>query len=140
MKAFLFISLLSFVACGVKHTSSYDYGKAKVEELIADKGEPLEKEKIPVKDGEIYKYPDNEKYQIQNNIVTAGFKDPKGDEKVLIYWKHKFKNCMTQIIKINEMTVHSPAEYELKCSAEGLSVIYFDGSEFISRIVEHEKK
>lgn len=138
MKPFLYLSLLAFAACGVKH-SSVDYGKTTAAALISERGEPLEKS-APVKSVEIYQYADNEKFQIKDEIVTHGFKDPKGDERTLIYWKHKFKDCDSTSRKISERKGHEIPEYELKCSSQGLTVIYTEGSEFVSRVVEHEKQ
>lgn len=138
MKPILFLSLLALAACGVKH-SSVDYGKTTVAALVSEKGEPLEKS-APAKSIEIYQYPDNEKFQIKGDIVTHGFKDPKGDEKTLLYWKHKFKDCETVSRKIGEQKGHELPEHELKCPAQGVTVIYTEGSEFVSRVVEHEKQ
>lgn len=139
MKPFLYLSFLMIAACGVKHTS-VDYGKTTSADLVAEKGEPVSKTAIPVKKGEIFQYQDNEKYQIKNDIVTHGFKDPKGDQKNLLYWKHKFRDCDTTTTKISEPNGHILPEYELKCSAEGITVIYTEGSEFVSRVIEHAKK
>lgn len=138
MKPILYLSLLVIAACGVKH-SSVDYGKTTKADLIAEKGEPLSEKSIPVKDGEIVEFQDNEKFQIKKDIVTHGFKDPKGDEKNLLFWKHKFKNCETTLRKISEKQGHELPEYELKCPEVGVTVIYTEGSEFVSRVVEHAK-
>lgn len=139
MKPFLYLSLLVIAACGVKHTSSVDYGKTTKADLVAEKGEPVAEKTIPVKGGEILEYQDNEKFQIKNDLVTHGFKNPKGDEKNLLFWKHKFKDCDTVIRKISEKNGHVLPEYELKCQSEGITVIYSEGSEFVSRLVEHAK-
>ncbi len=138
MKPFLYLILLAAAACGVKH-SSVDYGKTTVSDLVAAKGEPLKEMKIPVKNSKILMYEENEKYQVEGDVVTHGFKDPKGDEKTLLFWKHKFKDCETQTKKISRPKGHELPEYELKCPSEGLTVIYTEGSEFVSRVIEHEK-
>ncbi len=138
MKPFLYLSLLALAACGVKH-SSVDYGKTSSAALISEKGEPLEKS-APAKSIEIYQYADNEKFQIKDDVVTHGFKDPKGDERTLLFWKHKFKACETVSRKLNVPSGHELPEYELKCPAQGVTVIYTEGSEFVSRVVEHEKQ
>jgi len=139
MKPIFYLILLTAAACGVKH-SSVDYGKTTVSDLKAAKGEPIKEMSIPVKAGKVLQYEGNEKYQVKGDIVTHGFKDPKGDEKTLIFWKHKFKDCETQSRKISESKGHELPEYELKCPSEGLTVIYTEGSEFVSRVIEHEKK
>lgn len=138
MKPFLYLSLLAFAACGVKH-SSVDYGKTTAAALVSERGEPLEKS-APAKSIEIYQYPDNEKFQIKGEIVTHGFKDPKGDERTLLFWKHKFKDCDASPKKISERKGHELPEYELKCSSQGVTIIYTEGSEYVSRVVEHEKQ
>lgn len=142
MKSFSFLIFLSLAACGVKN-SSIDYGKTTVSDLMANKGAPIKEEVVPsasVNDSKVLVYEGNEKFQVKNDIVTHGFKDPKGDEKTILYWKHKFKDCITSTRKISEASGHIPAEYELKCPEEGITVIYTDGSEFVSRVIEHEKK
>lgn len=139
MKSFLFLSLLVFAACGVKH-SGVDYGKTTVSDLVAEKGQPLEERPVPVENGKLFLYQDNEKFQIKNDVVTHGFKDPSGDQKGLIYWKHRFRECATQTKKISEVQGHERPEYELKCPAEGITVIYTEGSDSVSRIIEHEKQ
>lgn len=139
MKSFYYLFFLTLAACGVKH-SSVDYGKTTVSDLIAAKGEPIEEKPIPVSQGKMLIYEGNEKYQIKNDIVTHGFKDPKGDQKTVIYWKHKFRECDTSTRQINKPKGHELPEYELKCPEEGITVIYTEGSEFVSRIIEHEKQ
>ncbi len=139
MKQIIYLLLLILSACGVKH-SSVDYGKTKVSDLVAMKGPPVEEKAIPVSEGKMLIYEDDEKYQTKNDVVTHGFKEPKGDERSLLYWKHKLKDCDTVIKKISITEGHVAPEYEFKCLAEGVTVIYTEGSEFISRIIEHDKK
>jgi hypothetical protein len=138
MKSSIYLILLTLFACGVKHRS-VEYGKTTKASLVEVKGEDFDVT-FPSKNISIYEYPENEKFQIKNDVVTHGFKDPKGDEKALIFWKHKFKDCVTTTKKIKESKGHEVAEYELKCSSEGLTVIFSEGSEFVSRVVEHEKE
>jgi hypothetical protein len=131
--------LLAFAACGAKN-DGLDYGKTTVSALVADKGAPLEEKPIPLEDGKILIYDGNEKFQVKGEIVTHGFKDPKGDETLLMYWRHKFKDCAAVERKITEAQGHVRPELELFCPAEGVSVIYIQDSEFVSRIIYHEKK
>lgn len=139
MKFILYLSLLAMAACGVKQHSK-EYGKMTVSDLVAEKGQPLEEQKIQVAEGKVLLFEGNEKYQVKGDIVTHGFKDPKGDQKTLIYWKHKLKDCNTTNKKISETKGHELPEYELACPSEGVSVIYTEGSEFVSRVIEYEKK
>lgn len=139
MKSIFYLTLLVIAACGAKN-SSVDYGQTTVANLIAEKGEPLKEDSVPVADNKVLVYPDNEKYQVKGDIVTHGFKEPKGEGKTLLYWKHAFKDCETVTKKLAEPKGHERAEYELACPSEGKSVIYSEGSEFISRVIEYAKK
>lgn len=138
MKINIILALLLLSACG-GNISRIEYGKTPVSNLVAQKGEPLEK-LTPAKSIEIYQYEENEKFQVEDDIVTYGFKNPEGDELALLFWKHKFKDCETITKKMSEPNRHTPPEFELKCAAQGLSVIYTEGSEFVSRVIEYEKK
>jgi hypothetical protein len=140
MKPIYCLLLLALAACGAKNDRAVDFGKTTVAALVSEKGPPLEEKPIPVEDGKILVYDGNEKYQVKGEVVTHGFRDPAGDEKLLLYWKHKFKDCEPVERKLAEAQGHLPPEYELKCAAEGTSVIYTHGSEFVSRIIYHEKK
>ena len=119
MKIVFQLSLIILVSCGGK-SSSVNYGKTTRADLVAMKGEPIKETTAPVKDTQILLYDDEEKFQVQNDIVTHQFKNPKGDEKTLIYWKHRFKDCDTQTNVISKASGHVPAEYEMSCASEGL--------------------
>lgn len=140
MKSLFFVVLLGLAACGVKH-SSVDYGRTTVGDLIAVKGHPLSEENVPSSSSsKILVYENNEKFQTKGDVVTHGFRMPSGDEKSLIFWKHKFRDCDTITRKISKPQAHILPEFELKCAAEGLAVIYSEGSEFVSRVIENEKQ
>src|SRR5688500_7729082 len=113
MRPFLFLGLLVFVACGGQR-SSFDYGKATVSDLIQQKGRPLREESIPVRDGKVLVFEENEKYQVNGDVVTHAFKDPQGDEKTVLYWKHHFRECETQLKKLpSNHGAHTLPEWEL---------------------------
>lgn len=139
MKPILFFLLILTVSCGVKKKSSQDYGKTTSDELIKTEGEPIKKESIPIDNGVIFHYPDDVKYQIQNDVVEVGFKNPVGDEKSVLYWKHKFKDCKT-ITKELPSKSHMESEIEFSCPEEGQSVIYLKNSPTILRVIEYAKK
>jgi hypothetical protein len=140
MKSIFLMLLLGLAACGLKHTT-VDYGRMTVSELVAIKGDPLSEETIPSSPGsKVFIYENNQKYQINGDIVSHGFRSPSGDEKLLLYWKHKFRDCDTKVRKISQDESHLAPIYEIKCPSEGLSVIYKEDSEFASRIVENEKQ
>jgi hypothetical protein len=110
-------------------------------EVVAIKGEPLKEEEIPTPEGKVMIYENDEKYQLKGDIVINRFKNPNGDEKLLIFWKHKLKDCLTNTKKLPiSLGSHTPPEIELSCPAEGLSVIYTEGSDSVSRVVEYEAK
>ena len=140
---------ISFILClllsscgGGGRQSSMKMGETTRADVIAEKGEPLSEEKPPVKDASILNYQDDEKIQLKGDIVTNRFTNPKGDEKLVLWWKHKFKSC--PFIKVTTLAqdskAHTPPEVEMACPSQGLSVIYTQGSDIISRVVENEKK
>ncbi len=139
MKAFTYLLFVALAGCGAKN-DGVSFGKTTVSALVAERGAPLEEKPIPLEDGKILIYDGNEKFQVKGDIVTHGFKDPKGDETLLMFWRHKFKDCPPVERKISEGQGHVRAEFELTCPAEGLTVIYTQDSEFVSRIIHHEKK
>ncbi len=127
-------------SCGTK-SSPVKMGVTTRSELVAIKGEPLRVDSIPIKDGELLVFSDEEKFQLSGDIVIHSFRNPKGDESLLIFWKHKFKDCLTTVKKITPLArSHTSPEIEYACPDQGLSVIYPEGSDSISRILEYEKK
>ncbi|HXH76756.1 MAG TPA: hypothetical protein VNJ08_17430 [Bacteriovoracaceae bacterium] len=134
MRPFFLFSLLILTACGGhKHTST-NLGTTTTKELIQEKGAPESEVELPENQGTLVLYPEDEKYQSEDGIITTKFRNPNASEKILLYWKHKFKLCETKIKKLNA------EESELSCKSKGQSVIYSEGSAFISRIVEYESK
>lgn len=138
MKPIFCLMLLALAACGAKN-DGLDYGKTTVAALVAQRGPPVEEKPIPLEGGKMLIYDGNEKFQVKGEIVTHGFKDPKGDETLLMYWRHRFKDCAVLERKISEAQGHVRPEQELTCAAEGVTVIYTQDSEFVSRIIYHEK-
>jgi hypothetical protein len=127
-------------SCGTK-SSPINMGVTTRSELVAIKGEPIREDSIPVKDGQLLVFSDEEKYQLSGDVVVHSFRNPKGDESLVIFWKHKFKDCLTTIKKISPLVnSHTPPEIEYACPEQGLTVIYSEGSDSISRILEYEKK
>ena len=137
----LILGLLLSSACGAKK-SSFKIGETTRADIIALKGEPLSEEIIPIPDGKVMQYQDDEKIQLKGDLVTNRFSNPKGDEKLVMWWKHKFKDCTSlKLVKLaQDAKSHSPPEIEMACPEDGISVIFTEGSDTISRVVEHEKK
>ncbi len=133
MRFLLLLSIVTLVSCGHKSTS-IKYGSTTVSHLIRLKGNPLAEEAVPTTNEKILRFSNDEKYQTDGKVITVGFKSPDEEEKPLIHWRHLFKNCRTFEKKI------SPDEIELGCPSAGRSVVYYSGSEFISRVVEYEKQ
>jgi hypothetical protein len=140
MRVLLLLGLILLASCGVKK-SSFKLGQTTRQEVVAMKGEPLREEAIPVKDSTVLVYPDEEKLQFKNDVLVNSFKNPEGDEKQLIYWKHKFKECQLVSKALpQEPAAHTPPEIEMSCPSEGVSIIYSQGSDIVTRVVEYEAK
>jgi hypothetical protein len=141
MSTSVFLGLLLLSACGGKQ-SSMKMGETTRADVISQKGEPLSEETPPVKDATIMNYENGEKIQLKGDIVTNRFTNPSGDEKLVMWWKHKFKSCafLKSTTLAQDPKSHTPPEIEMACPEQGLSVIYVQGSDIVSRVVENEKK
>lgn len=144
MRLTLLLSLFVFTACGMKSplSSSYIMGKTTRADVVAEMGEPISEEVLPMADSRIIKYKkNNENFQLKGEIVVTRFTDPEDEQSKLIWWKHKFKDCSPVVRQLpREVGSHTPPEMEMTCLAEGTSIIYTDGSDAVSRVVEFEKK
>jgi hypothetical protein len=136
---FLGALILVSVSCGVKQ-KSVSFGETKKEELLTLRGVPEREETIPVKDSSLVVYSENESYQIQNGVVKASLKSPAAEEKSVMFWKHKLKDCITDLKKVPNPDPHGPAQMELDCASEGIKVVYLEGSETVQKVVEYAKK
>lgn len=128
-----FFIFLLLIACGEK--KSIHYGKTSKSALIEMKGGPQKIEEVPV--GEVLTYKGNEKFQITENKVSASFRDPEGDERNVLYWRHSFRDCDVKEIPLSEETI---PEMELSCVSLGRSIIFVKNSGKVTRITEYEKK
>ncbi len=139
MKSLVLLGLLVLFSCGSRN-SKVEFGSTTKADIISFKGEPLQEEKIPQKDGSIMLYR-GETYQLKRDILTHLLRNPLGDEQALIYWKHKFKDCTTKEIQLpHQKDTHTPPEIQLSCDELGLGVTYTAGSELVTRVLEYEKK
>lgn len=140
MRWLMLFTLIMSVACGDK-SSTFKMGKTTRSELVSVKGDPLKEEAIPTTDGKVLIYENDEKYQLKGDVVVNSFKNPIEQERAVIFWKHKFKDCVTSSKSLpREISAHTPEEIELSCAEMGLSVIYTNGSDTVSRVVEYEVK
>lgn len=142
MRLTLFLSLLMLASCGSGKRSSFEMGKTTRADVVAEKGEPDKEVDLPVKNSKMMIYESSDdKYQLEGDIVTNSFKNPVGDEKLLIHWIHKFKDCAVSRKTLPKAPQsHTPPEIEMMCPEEGISVIYTEGSDAVSRVVEYAKK
>lgn len=106
--------------------------------VIEAKGEPLEEKDLPLKDGKMMIYPNEEKFQLKGEEVTHAFRQPEDKERSLIYWQHQFKDCRTKTQNLpRDIKSHTAGEVELSCPELKIRVIYTEGSGTVSRII-HE--
>ncbi|MFP5457272.1 MAG: hypothetical protein ACLGG7_00940 [Bacteriovoracia bacterium] len=123
------------LACG-ERSQSIRFGETTRAALITEKGEPERVEK-PIEASEVLVYPDNQKFQVTNDIVTAGFRDPSPEEASLLYWRHRFKDCATTFKELQKSETHVRALKELSCPTEGVSVLYDPNTDQVIRVVNH---
>lgn len=138
MRLFFILSSLLLISCGAQNNEP-SYGKTTVRELIEVKGEPVQEEVIPVEDSKVLHYEDGEKYQVKSGVVTSGYFNPKSEQRTLIYWKHKFKNCDVKVLKLTEKVIgHEKPEFLMKCDELGTGVVYLEDSDMILRVIRYE--
>jgi hypothetical protein len=142
MRSLYLLSLLLLVsACGARKSSSYKMGQTTRSEVVAAKGEePIEVVDLPMPDSSMMKFKDHDSFQLKGDVVVNRFSNPTGDEKLVLWWKNRFKDCATTSKALpKDPKAHTPGEIELTCPEEGISVIYTEGSSAVSRVVEFEK-
>ncbi len=130
--------LFTAVSCA-DQVKIIDYGKTSKRELQAELGEPTKVEN-PVAKVEVLTYENDQKYQVQDEVVTAGFRKPTEEEKSLIYWRHLLRDCQTTFVELSKpKDSHLQAEKQLSCSELGVSVIYDPNVDQVTRVVDHAK-
>lgn len=140
MKLTLLLSALFLISCGAQKNDPH-YGTTTIKELVEVKGDPIKEEVIPVDDSKILHYENDEKYQVQNGIVTNGYMNPSSEQRTLIYWKHAFKDCEVIIQKVSTKIVgHEKPEFVMKCDAKGTGVVYTEDSDIVLRIIKYATK
>lgn len=132
------LMLIFAIACGERSTR-IKYGSTSRAALVSLKGEPQSIEK-PISNAEVLIYADDEKYQISQDVVVAGFRNPSNDERSLLYWRHQFKDCSTSFKEMQKPDTHLHALKELTCAKSGLSVIYDPNVDRVTRVVEHAEE
>lgn len=130
--------LFTAVSCA-EQVRTVHYGKTSKRELQTQMGEPIKVEN-PLPQVEVLSFEDNSKYQIQNDIVTAGFRNPSEEEKSLLHWRHILRDCQTTFTELSKpKDSHLQAEKQLSCSELGISVIYDPNVDQVTRVVDHAK-
>lgn len=132
------LMLILAMACGDKSTRM-KYGLMTKAALIVEKGEPQSVEK-PTSTADVLVYANNQKYQVSNDVVIAGFREPSSEEKSLLYWRHQFKDCPTTFKEMQKPDNHLHALKELTCAKLGLSVVYDPNIDQVTRVVEHAEE
>ncbi|MFZ4713272.1 MAG: hypothetical protein ACOYL6_06160 [Bacteriovoracaceae bacterium] len=117
-----------------------DFGKLTSKELKDKLGGPIRVEST-AQGKEVYVYPDDKKFQVDDEIVDASFRKPTAEESSLIYWRHKFKKKKTNLRRLPlPKDSHLMAEQELSCLQEGTTIIYDPNIDKVVRVIEYAKK
>jgi len=106
--------LFTAVSCA-DQVKLIDYGKTSKRDLQSQMGEPTKIEN-PVPKVEVLTYENDQKFQVQDDVVTAGFRKPTEEEKSLLYWRHTLRDCQTTFIELSKpKDSHLFAEKQLSC-------------------------
>jgi hypothetical protein len=143
MKFTVFLLLLSLLSsCGPGQAKNIFLGLTTKKELKQEQGEPLKIEQVSSGKKEILIYPEDVKYQVEDEIVVAKFRTPQTDEeKSLIYWRQKFKNKKLTVSEIKvEKQSHLKPEQEMIWAEMGVTVVYDPNIDLVVRIFEYEAK
>jgi len=115
-------------------------GKTTRADVIAEKGQPISEAVNPMPNSTTLKFKNDENFQLKDDIVVNRFANPESEEKSILWWKHKFKDCQTRTTQLEQAPgSHTPPEIEFACNAEGTAVIYSQGSDVVIRVVQFEK-
>lgn len=133
---------LAIAGCSANKRSEISYGVTTSAQLKAERGEPLSEQLTDATHTEqVLVYADNEKYQIDKDVVVASFRNPSAEESSLLYWRHKFKDKETTFTPVKTTShTHLEPEMELKCAAEGITVVFDPNQDVVTRVVEHAKQ
>ena len=143
MRSYLMIGALGvLVACSGAKQSKVKYGVTTAAQLRAAMGEPLSQQATSAQHpSEVVIYPEDERYQIEQNIVVAGFRNPTEQERTLLYWRHHFQGKETTFSATpSAAPSHVHKEMQLRCPSEGLTIIYDTNLDVVTRVVEHAQQ
>lgn len=143
MKNIIFYYLISILvaACGDKVKQDViQIKKSTINDLKSALGQPKRIDVDPKDNSKkIHVYSEENKYQTENDVVTAKYRAPEGEEKKLLYWKHF---CKDHHFKLNSIPKkekdHSLEKLEGNCKEKGITIIYDQDLDQVSRVVEYE--
>lgn len=141
MKKSLILIPIFFIlaSCGNKVTESVvTVGKTSFNELKSLMGEPkrIDKDKNDTKLVAVYS--DDQKYQVENQVVVAQFRAPYEAEKSFLYWKHFCRNEETTLRDLeSKKETHQKPEQEFSCKASKVTVIYDPNIDQIVRVINY---
>ena len=139
MKTSLFLIplLLILTNCGNKLTENVvTVGKTSFNELKTLMGEPkrIDKDNKNL----VAVYSEDQKFQVENQVVVAQFRAPYDAEKSFLYWKHFCKNEETTLRDLEQKKdSHQKPEQEFSCKTSKITVIYDPNIDQIVRVINY---
>lgn len=135
MRFYLIIIFVFAISCTPQKSklrdSKYNFT---VEQLKAQKGDPLTTSENNLNsDYQMYNY-DDETFQVSGNRVIAKFRNPLSHERNIQYWRHLLKSIYYKIDLDRKNKSHNSNKV-LKCPSKGLT-IYFNTKGSVLRIGE----
>lgn len=129
--------LTLLMSCGDKVTEkAVILGKTTFTELKNLLGEPKRVDKVAAV--KVAVYLENEKYQIENDLVVAKFRAPFEEEKSLLYWKHLCRDEVSTFRDLEKnVQNHLKAEQEFSCKTSRITVIYDPNIDKIVRVINY---
>lgn len=142
-RIFTVVVLMALYACSAPKRGKVEYGVTTVAQLKAELGGPVgEQPATENQPQQVLLYPENQKFQIEGKVVTAGFRDPTEEERALLYWRHRFRNEETTFTAVSSAgaSTHLAPEMQLRCLSQGITIIYDPNQDAVTRVVEHVRQ
>jgi len=144
MRFYILIGALgALVACSGPRTGKVQFGVTTAAQLKEARGEPVSQQAVTAEHpSQVLIYPQDEKFQVEKDIVVAGFRNPTLAEQSLLYWRHRFQGKETTFTSLDQHTEHShgASEMQLRCPSEGLTIVYDSNRDIVTRVVEHAQQ
>ena len=131
-----------------------EYGQTQVEEVVSYKGQPSTETVIPVAGAgvtaavpgasttaaRVLEYPDDENIQVEDNVVVARFRPPRGKERQIQYWRIRFAKDFDRSESVSAaLPGHGSEKRPLSSPLNGETVLFDGSSGRVLRVVEHAK-